>query len=122
MEGLVACGPWLQFSLRRKLWLTLTYWLPWAIHACWRSRHVWWRYLLSVAFRREPVTFGDYWRSSDPEDQKERLSNSEIWYLTLGGRGKWLWWEPTEQVEEKRDTITYPVDWDGKGPGWYPFW
>jgi hypothetical protein len=58
----------------------------------------------------------------DPEDFHEVLLLDFYWVVALAGRRQWLWYEPLEQLQRNKDSITYPVDWGGEKTPWYPFW
>ena len=122
--NLIVCGPWLGFSIWKRILLALRYWLPWVIAAAWRSKRVWWRYWLWKLFGFKPMVWADIIDGKpDKEDLQEAVLFPGVLFGTLlAGKGRWLWYESIEQLERKRDEIDYPVDWDSKGKGWYPFW
>lgn len=119
---LIACGKWLEFSMPKRILLTAIYWLPWVLRACWRSKYIWFRYALWKLFGKKPITWGDLLVDPPLEEFKYIVRPSMLFRLALSGRGHWLWYEDRKQLEANRDTDTHPVDWDGKGKGWYPFW
>ena len=96
---LVACGPWLEFSMAKRLGLTLRWWLPMWGRALWCVLRYRLRYGRDMCFREAITTV---------------LASAQ--YL----HHHWLWWEPRFQLAAKQPN--YPVDWAGKGSGWYPFW
>jgi len=121
--GLRACGPWLQYSLLKQIGLTIVFWpiyifigvkasmLLWLKYFCWRWLHI-----------GKPLTWGDITEHPDPEDFHEILPLDFYWAVALVGRRQWLWYEPLEQLQRNKDSITYPVDWGGEKSPWYPFW
>ncbi len=115
---LIACGPWLAFSTPQRIALTLRYWLPWLLVACWRSRTLWLKYLSYKVLSTRPMLFCDL---NANDSDTDIVPPDLIFRLSLSGKGHWLWYETRKQLQTNRPT-TYPVDWSGKGKGWYPFW
>lgn len=123
MLEFIACGPWLKFSIWKRILLALRYWLPWVAVAAWRTKCVWWRYCLWKLFGMRPMVWADIIEGKpDKDDLGAVLHPAVIFSTYVGGKGHWLWYESQKQLEKNRDKINYPVDWENKGKGWYPFW
>lgn len=118
---LIACGSWLGFPMWKRILYTTRYWIPWVLGACWKSRYIWWRYVLWELFRKKRVTWGDLIKNPPDEEFKYIVEARTIFFLYLSGRGHWLWYESRKQLEQEGER-DYPIDWEGKGTGWYPFW
>jgi len=119
---LIACGDWLQYSVWKRVALTIRYWVPWVLIACYKSKYIWLRYILWKLFKKRPVTWEGLAVGSPEEEYNYIAETSTFFYLYLSGKGGWLWYESRKQLEQEGDEIGYPVDWQGKGKGWYPFW
>lgn len=117
----IACGPWLEFSLTKRILLTIRYWLPWVLRATWKSKEIWTKYVFWKIFKSRPLLWGDVVGAPDKEDFDYVADPNLYFFIALAGKGHWLWYESREQLENK-ENIEYSVDWEGKGTGWYPFW
>ena len=118
---LIACGYWLEYPLWKRILLAIRYWLLWFLIACWKSKYYYWRYLLWKILRLKPLTWGDLTENPTADEFKHIVNPDTVFHLSLSGKGHFVWYESKKQLEEAID-IKYPVDWEGKGIGWYPFW
>jgi hypothetical protein len=100
--GLIACGPWLSYSLWKKILVALWHWPRIVV----KTTFKWLVYYNDNDF----VSAKKYW-------------NSIAAFECLDY--KWLWYSSREslhRLREEGNPPTYPVDWEEKGCGWYPLW
>ena len=136
---LLPCGPWIEYSWPRRVWLTVRWW-PWGVaRGVWGAKYYVWRLVLHKLHLRhyllesEEVDWDDYWLHHTDEEMADHLAYTQRYFgMTPGtvfllaarrSQPRFLWYEERKQLEQRKAAgkLHYPVGWDGRRP-WYTLW
>lgn len=140
MDNLTACGPWLKYSLIKRIWLFLIWWPRCFSTALWKTKYYWYRWLLYILnikhyiLEYDVINWEEYRKHHTAQEvfEEQERTKEYFWhppwadFNILAGMAHpmWLWYERMDQLERNwaKNKINYPVDWSRKGKPWYPFW